>query len=311
MNKWKILIISLGIISLIGGLTAQEPALVLPMNDRLVIAPLHILNSPFKEGNLSITPDGNTLYFTTSRGGQSWSHSYRTARGDSTHDRDIWVSRKVDGTWLPPQCLPPAINTSLGEDEPYITSDGKTLYYQSFNYMWDQTGGPYYRVHVQDNVYGEPKGLGRRMSKIMSKFVATGGVAFTPDRKSMILVAADATQTDMDLYLIRKHRGAWRPPQTLSLSTKENERSVFLASDGETLYFASDGYEGYGGLDIYKTRIDANGKPGVIVNLGPPINTPGDDYGFIISDSCEDAYFIRNGDIFHVDLTQADERMKP
>ena len=311
MKQWKVIIISLGIFILIGQTIGQKPALVLPMNDRLIVSPMEVLNSPFREGNISITPDGNTIFFTSTRGGQTWSQHYRTAIGDSTHDRDIWMSRRIDGQWTDPEFLPPAINTSLGEDEPYITSDGKTLYYQSYNYMWDQTGGPYYRVHYQDGVWEEPKGLGRKMSRIMSKFVVTGGITFTPDRKSMILIAGEPTQSDMDLFLIRKHRGNWKTPQKLAISTDENERTVFLASDGETLYFASDGYEGYGGLDIYKTQLDMNGKPGLIINLGPPINTPDDDYGFIISDSCEDAYFIRNGDILHVDLSQADERMKP
>ena len=310
MEKGRFFII-LTILCLVVKLQAQEKALVLPKNDRLVVSPMEIINTPFQEGNISITPDGNTIYFTTTRGGQPWSYRYRNAIGDSTHDRDIWVARRVNGAWMPPECLPPAINTSLGEDEPYISTDGKTLYYQSFNYMWDQTGGPYYRSQYIDGVWTEPKGLGSRMSRIMSKYVATGGITFFPDRKSVIIVAGDATQRDMDIYLIQRKRLGWQPPQKLPLSTYDNERSVFLASDGETLYFASDGYEGYGGLDIYKTQLDQDGNPGVIINLGPPINTPEDDYGFIISDSCEDAYFIRNGDIFHVDLTQADKRMKP
>ena len=311
MQKGNIIFISIWIICMTVKLTAQEKALVLPMNDRLVVSSLGILNSLYQEGDLAITPDGNTIYFTSTRGGQAWSYRYKTALGDSTHDRDIWTARKDENGWTNPECLPPAINTSLGEDEPYISPDGKTLYYQSFNYMWDQTGGPYYKSQIHNGVWSEPKGLGRKMGRIISKFVSTGGITFTPDRKSIILVAGDATQSDMDIYLINKRRFGWKPPQKLPLSTYDNERSIFLASDGETLYFASDGYEGYGGLDIYKTQLDSEGKPGLIINLGPPINTPGDDYGFIISDSCEDAYFIRNGNIFHVDLTQADERMKP
>ncbi|MCB0851118.1 MAG: PD40 domain-containing protein, partial [Bacteroidetes bacterium] len=65
MKQWKVIIISLGIFILIGQTIGQKPALVLPMNDRLIVSPMDVLNSPFREGNLSITPDGNTIFFTS------------------------------------------------------------------------------------------------------------------------------------------------------------------------------------------------------------------------------------------------------
>ena len=89
------------------------------------------------------------------------------------------------------------------------------------------------------------------------------------------------------------------------LSTPGEERSVFIAPDGKTLYFASDGYTGFGGLDIYKTQLGPKGKLGPVINLGAGINTPEDEYGFVISENGQEAFLIRKGDIYFVDLTHS------
>ena len=50
----------------------------------------------------------------------------------------------------------------------------------------------------------------------------------------------------------------------------------------DTLYFASKGHGGMGGLDIYKTYVRSNGEWAPVENLKYPINSGGDDFGFII-----------------------------
>jgi len=73
---------------------------------------LEVLNSPYRETNLSITPDGRFLYFMSPRGGLPWSVAdYTEFRGQSQYDGDIWFSRKINGNWMPPEHLPSTINT--------------------------------------------------------------------------------------------------------------------------------------------------------------------------------------------------------
>jgi hypothetical protein len=115
----------------------------------------------------------------------------------------------------------------------------------------------------------------------------------------------------MDLYISQKGPRGWSYCKRLGVSTPLDDRSVFIAADGQTLYFASNGYGGYGGLDIFKTTINPDGSCGEVINLGQPFNTPKDDYGFILTGDGSEGYFIRDGDIYFADLTNADPRMKP
>ena len=95
------------------------------------------------------------------------------------------------------------------------------------------------------------------------------------------------------------------------MSTPGDERSLFIAADNRTVYFASDGYGGYGGLDIFRTRRNDEGLFVDIVNIGEPFNSSDDDYSFIITATGEEAYFVRNGDIFYCNLLNANPSIKP
>ena len=67
-----------------------------------------------------------------------------------------------------------------------------------------------------------------------------------------------------------------------------------LSADGQTLYFASDKPGGYGGVDLYKSIRDQSGNWSAPTNLGPTINTSGDDmFPFVANDGT--LYFSSNG----------------
>lgn len=294
-----------------GPIFGQRAATILDHKDRIRITPLKILNSPYRETNLSITPDGKYLYFMSLRGGQPWTSSFMTYRSDSVFDGDIWYSRKEGGRWQRPQCMPFGINTSRGEDEPNVTPNGSTVYFQSWNYLWETNGGPYYKATRKGSTWGKPEGLGGGISEFFNIVPATDGMTVSPDERRFIVAAGPDYDVNMDIFISNRNRFGWTYCRRLGISTPGNERSVFLAADGKTLYFASNGYKGFGGLDIYKTTLNPDGSYGEIINIGEPFNTPADDYGFILTANGKEAYFIRNGDIHFADLTEADERIKP
>lgn len=77
------------------------------------------VNGKSWEPSGSITPDGNTLYFTSNREG-------------GFGGRDIYKSvRLPNGEWSKPTNLGPTINTPYDEDAPAILADGRTLYFAS------------------------------------------------------------------------------------------------------------------------------------------------------------------------------------
>jgi outer membrane protein OmpA-like peptidoglycan-associated protein len=69
---------------------------------------------------------------------------------------------------------------------------------------------------------------------------------------------------------------------------------VFIHPDNQTLYFASNGHVGMGGLDIFMSKRQKDGSWGEPVNLGYPINTFNDENGLIVAAGGETAYFSSN-----------------
>jgi hypothetical protein len=115
---------------------------------------------------------------------------------------------------------------------------------------------------------------------------------------------------DEDLYVsVKQPNGKWSKPKNLgtSINTSGFEISPFLAADNKTLYFSSNGHQGYGGADVYISQRlydswDVWTKP---VNLGQPINSPGFDAYFSIYDSVAYVSSNRAGglcDIYKVSL---------
>lgn len=309
MKSWFILI---AVIFACGNTAfAQKKATILDHKDRIRISRLDVLNSSARETNLSVTPDGRYLYFMSLRGGQPWSRMYMTFRGDSVYDGDIWYAQKVGGEWQRPRCLPYSINTSQGEDEPNVSADGRKVYFQSWNYIWPETGGPYYEVTRDGKSWTSQKGMGGGITEFFHNLSATDGMSISPDGKRFIVAAGPDYDDDMDLFMSRKSRYGWTYCRRLPISTRGNDRSVFIAADGKTIYFASDGYGGFGGLDIFKTTLINDTTFGEVINIGAPFNTPNDDYGFILTGDGNEAYFIRDGDIFFADLKEADPLIKP
>jgi hypothetical protein len=291
---------------------AQRKVTILEHGDSLVIKPLTVLNSPYPETNLTITPDGEYLYFTSLRGGQSWSSQYMTFQGDSVHDGDIWFAQRIDSQWQAPVCLPYGLNTSQGEDEPNVAADGQGVYFQSWNYLWAQNGGPYYFATRNDSGEWSPKkGLGGGITEFFKKMIATDGMSIGPEGKRFLVAAGMEYEGNMDIYMSRRDSIGWSACKKLAISSPGNERSVFMAADGKTIYFASDGYAGLGGLDIFKTTLSDDNDFGEVINLGAPFNTPDDDYGFVITGDGKEAYFVRDGDIYFVELAKADQGIRP
>jgi len=88
----------------------------------------------------------------------------------------------------------------------------------------------------------------------------------------------------MDLYYSDFQSGVWSEPINLgdTINTAGNEIFPFIHEDG-TLYFASDGWGGFGGLDIFSAEQSDENKWQKPLNIGTPFNSPKDDFGFILN----------------------------
>lgn len=101
----------------------------------------------------------------------------------------------------------------------------------------------------------------------------------------------------IDLYITTKDPKTkqWGPPLNLGskINTAGDEKTPFIHSDSETLYFSSkNGHFGYGGYDIFYARKDERGEWMEPVNIGAPINSAFDDTGFFVSSDAQTGYFF-------------------
>ena len=107
-----------------------------------------------------------------------------------------------------------------------------------------------------------------------------GVVSFSPDGTTMYLTLArrsPASDTSVEIYTSRRSDASWSAPQKFEIisDTISAVGHPAVSPDGQYLYFTSDMPGGYGGKDIW--RMAVNERKGTLENLGPQINTPGDE----------------------------------
>ncbi len=143
-----------------------------------------------------------------------------------------------------------------------------------------------------------------------------GAAAFSPDGSTMYLSRAVRQNwpTTVEIYTSSRSEAKWSAPQKFEITadTLSNYSDPFVSPDGNWLYFASDMPGGQGGTDIW--RINLKDKHGTLENLGPQINTKGNErFPNVRTDSL--LYFSSDGhpgmgglDLFVAQLQPRDEK---
>lgn len=305
MNK-TILLFTLGLGP--NFLSFSQQIEILKHPESISISNLSQLNTIERECNISIMPDGKTLFFMSTRNQQN---------SNLGGNGDIYQTKLINNVWQNPVALGDKINTTSGEDEPSIDAEGKVMYFQSWAGDWRAKGGPYFQANLSDKGWNNVKGLGGGITQFFAKESSanfgygTDGMAVSADGNLFIVACGPDYDGEMDIYYSVKKMGVWGFPQLMGISTNGDERSVFIAGDNKTIYFSSDALGGFGGLDIFKVVIDKNGKLGQIINIGAPFNTAANDQGFVASVDGKSAFFIRDLDIYYADISQLSEKIKP
>ena len=178
-----------------------------------------------------------------------------------------------------------AINTTFAEYSPSFSND--KLYFVSNRLsekIYSGTGTPFtdlYEVKTRGaNV--DINSLKKLEDNINQEKVNEGSITFSADGTYMIFAKGNdgksSGRNNVDLYWSRYRRGGWTNPRLVNVNTSRSwDSTPFLSKDGKTLYFASNRSKGYGGTDIYKANVNRRGRWINIQNLGPEINTPGNE----------------------------------
>jgi peptidoglycan-associated lipoprotein len=136
-------------------------------------------------------------------------------------------------------------------------------------------------------------------ASIFAEEANEGSPAFTPDGKTLVFARGNTGKrkgtVDVDLYMSRLVNGQWTEPKYLPVNDSLAwDGSPAFSRDGKTLYFASNRPGGAGGIDIYRTNMDASGRFSKPVNMGKDINTAGDEmFPYVSPDN--KLYFASDG----------------
>ncbi|MDX2190919.1 MAG: OmpA family protein [Bacteroidota bacterium] len=231
-----------------------------------------------------VTADNKTLYFTSRRPGGTGTKKDK----DNMLFEDIWMSHKMsNGDWSVPSNLGKPINTESHDAAIAISPDGLELFFYKTN-----NGGDIYYSNKTGNTWSEPQPL----SKTINTKFKEPSITISKDKKTVYFSSnKPGGFGGLDIYKSTLlDNGEWDEPVNLgtSINSESDEDAPFLDTDGQTLYFSSNGHNTMGGYDIFMTRFNKKtntyNKP---LNLGYPINSPEDDIYFAIAGDHKTAYY--------------------
>lgn len=269
------------------------------------------VNSKFVDTHPIISPDGRTLFFARQESPQNM--------GGANDPQDVWystLSNAVSKAWNTAKNIGTPINNSEGNGVASVSAAGNTAILISQYNADGSFKKPGASISKRTKMgWSLPQDLNildyyNDDAENVDFFLGTSG--------KVLLMAVQRKDGlgEQDIYVsfVNPDGKSWTKPRNLgsSINTKKPEFAPFLASDGKTLYFASEGHGGYGKSDVfYSKRLDDTWtnwtKPR---NLGSSVNSPDFDAYYVVSAAGEDAYLVstRNGtggskDIFRIALT--------
>ena len=241
--------------------------------------PLYALNSAYAEEFIAVHPSGNQLAFSRSN------HPYN--QGNATDEGDIWMS-KFDSSWHAATNWHEVNSDNISSPIGW-SGDGKTFLFNKITKkggvlnteIWAYSAG---RLQRQDIQY------------FKNKSIHQSGYLSADNRYLIVSIESGSTQSVEDLYVIKRQGDKWSAPKNLgsTINSEYQEITPFLSADNRTLYFATNGREGEGSFDIYKsTRLDDTWREwSEPVNLGPSVNSQGRESSFVFNQGASHAYFV-------------------
>jgi outer membrane protein OmpA-like peptidoglycan-associated protein len=259
------------------------------------------VNSKFEDYFPGLTLDEERLFFTR----RDASVSLRM------QNEDLYIAQKENNSWSMAKAIGAPVNTSENEGAFTTTVDGKYVLFTACNRRNGRGSCDIWFTRQSGEKWQEPRNM--------------GGPINSPAWESQPSMASDGTT----LYFVSNRRGGyggtdlwktvledkgWSVPVNLGpkINTSKDEQFPFIHPDGTTLYFTSEGHPGMGQSDIYFCKLEGS-EWGEVVNIGYPINTPGEEWNFVVNRTGTKAYFSSNGiensfggmDIYTFDLYEA------
>lgn len=232
------------------------------------------INTENPEYSPVVSLDGSAVYFTSRRLRKDGSNAEIIDETVNQHLEDIYVSYKdFEGNWVEP-ILMEFCQPDRNEATVAVSRDERSV----FTYIGEGNAGNIYTSSFLGGKYG-------KLEKIDIPGVNTEHwephINVSPDGKTLYLVSnRPGGFGGRDIYeMVKMPNGSWSQPKNLgpNVNTEHDEDSPFIAIDNKTLYFSSNGENSMGGFDVFMTKKDNQGIWQEPINVGYPLNTPGDD----------------------------------
>ncbi|MCH7399673.1 OmpA family protein [Belliella sp. DSM 107340] len=210
---------------------------------------------------------------------------------NSEHE-DIFVSYfdEDSARWGEPRGIASSINSAYNEGTCTISADGKILIFTSCQTPDSFGDCDLYISYKVNDEWQKPSNMGKsvnsRVWDSQPSLSADGRILFFSSNRRGGFGGKDIW------YSLRMGDGSWSEAKNLGskVNTPKDEVSPFIYFNNEILFFASDGHLGFGGIDLFISRVEGGefGKP---VNLGYPINDHQDQLALFITAQRDFAYY--------------------
>jgi outer membrane protein OmpA-like peptidoglycan-associated protein/Tfp pilus assembly protein PilF len=186
------------------------------------------------------------------------------------------------------------INTPENEYFPGTSADDQMLIYTRL--VGDQQEDFFYSTKENDSTWGKPKNMGPPINTGENE----GTITLSPDGQYVFFTGCNRRDGlgSCDIYFSALDGNTWKEPKNLGnpINSRAWESQPTLSFDGKTIYFTSDRPGGFGGMDIWFSQY-TKGKWTVPQNMGPEINSAGNEQCPYIAKDDQTLYFNSDGRI--------------
>ena len=207
------------------------------------------INTNLNEGAQNISQDGTWIVFTGC--------NYPEGQGSC----DLYISFKTKNGWSEAENIGPIVNTDFWESSPSLSPDKRDLYFSS-NQAGTYGGKDIWVTHRSvTGKWSRPQNLG---PTINSKGDESCSFMYADNQTLFFNSDGHPGYGQTDLFFSKKITdSSWSEPENLGypINTIDEEGSLIVAADGKTAYYASDGTDTRGGLDLYSFQLRQDIQP--------------------------------------------------
>lgn len=233
----------------------------------------------------------NKIVFSSSRSNsQASSKKYNWTRKPFWN---MYVADTSKGELTTPMLFDQSLGSKWNDGPASFTHDGNFMAFTR-NHLQDKGKDGIVELQIYFSTWQNGQWSTPEPFSLNDPAYSVGQPCLTVDGKMMFFTSdMPGGYGKADIYAVRKNeKGEWGAAKNLgnSVNTEADEMFPFITENQETLFFASDGHFGLGGLDIFSYPLK-QGAVAKVTNRGAPVNTQYNDYGFILHETSGKGYF--------------------